>query len=160
MNELLIMRHGQAEAAGPDRSDFQRPLSTHGQAQARAAGQWLDIHQATPDALLCSPATRAVMTAEAVGTSLPSASTATAFCQGIYDATAGELMALLQDHVETSRRLLVIGHNPGVQKLLTVLCPALAGARAGMAPASVAWLGLDGRVEPGTGHLHDRFDAE
>ena len=127
MRELLLLRHAEAMTAGPDGRDTERPLSLRGEAQASAAGAWLAEHHAAPDAVLCSPARRAQMTADAVGKALrmPQAQ----FVHAIYHATPGELLALLTE-----------GRS--------------AGAR-GMSPATVAWIELtDGALEPGHGRLH------
>lgn len=152
MRELLLLRHAEAMAAGPDGRDIERPLSVHGEVQARAAGAWLAAEGVAPDAVLCSPARRAQMTADQVARALPTP--AARFLPAIYQATPGELLALLEDHAPDARRVLLIGHNPGCEQLLALLTEGRSAGARGMAPAAIAWIELpDGVAEPGQGRL-------
>jgi phosphohistidine phosphatase SixA len=152
MRELLLLRHAEAMAAGPDGRDIERPLSLHGDGQARAVGSWLAGQNALPDAVLCSPARRAQMTADAVGKSLRMP--APQFLPAIYQATPGELLALVENHATDANRVLLIGHNPGLEQLLALLTEGRSAAARGMSPASLAWIELlDAALEPGHGRL-------
>ncbi len=152
MRELLLFRHAEAMSAGPDGRDIERPLSLHGEAQARAAGTWLAEQDAIPDAVLCSPARRAQMTADAVGKSLRV--TAPQFLPAIYQATPGELLTLVENHAPDARRVLLIGHNPGLEQLLALLTEGRSAGARGMSPATIAWIELaDDALEPGRGRL-------
>ncbi|MGH8126183.1 MAG: SixA phosphatase family protein, partial [Rhodanobacteraceae bacterium] len=107
MRELLLLRHAEAMAAGPDGRDIERPLSMRGEAQAHAAGEWLAQQNAAPDVLLCSSARRAQMTMDAVAKSLHMP--APQFQPSIYQATPGELLALIGSHAEGAGRVLLVG---------------------------------------------------
>ena len=153
MRDLLLLRHAEAMSVGPDGRDTERPLSLHGEAQASAAGAWLAEHHAAPDAVLCSPARRDQMTADAVGKALrmPQAQ----FVHAIYHATPGELLALVENHAPDARQVLLVGHNPGMEELLALLTEGRSAGARGMSPATVAWIELtDGALEPGHGRLH------
>lgn len=153
MRELLLLRHAEAMSAGPDTRDIERPLSVHGEAQASAAGMWLAQQQATPDAVLCSPARRAQMTVDAVGKSLRAP--AAHFLPEIYHATPGELLGLIEAHAPEARRVLLVGHNPGLEQLLALLTEGRSAAARGLSPATLAWIELaDDALEPGHGRLH------
>jgi len=119
MRELLLLRHAEAMSAGPDGRDTERPLSLHGEAQARAAGAWLAEHGAAPDAVLCSPARRTQMTADAVGKALRVPKPQ--FVHAIYRATPGELLALIENHAPDAHQVLLVGHNPGMEDLARLL---------------------------------------
>ena len=152
MRELLLLRHAEAMAAGPDGRDIERPLSVHGEAQARAAGAWLAQHAAAPDAVLCSPARRAQMTADAVGKSIPLPPAQ--FLSEIYQATPGDLLTLVETHAPAAQRILLVGHNPGFEQLLALLTEGRSDDARGMSPATVAWIELDDdTTEPGHGRL-------
>ncbi len=152
MRELLLLRHAEAMAAGPDGRDIERPLSMHGDAQARAAGNWLSEQGVAPDAVLCSSARRAQMTADAVGRLLQMP--APQFLPSIYQATPGELLALVENHAAEAGRVLLIGHNPGLEQLLALLTEGRSAGARGMSPATIAWIELVGDVlEPGHGRL-------
>jgi phosphohistidine phosphatase SixA len=71
MRDLILLRHAHAEPASAGQDDRQRGLSDTGQAEARAAGDWLAEHGATPGRVLCSPAQRTLMTAREALAALP-----------------------------------------------------------------------------------------
>ncbi|MGN6190975.1 MAG: SixA phosphatase family protein [Rhodanobacteraceae bacterium] len=152
MRELLLLRHAEAMSAGPDGRDTERPLSLHGEAQARAAGAWLAEHGAAPDAVLCSPARRTQMTVDAVGKALRVPKPQ--FVHAIYRATPGELLALIENHASDARQVLLVGHNPGMEELLALLTEGRSAGARGMSPATVAWIDLtDDALEPGHARL-------
>lgn len=152
MRELLLLRHAEAMAAGPDGRDIERPLSVHGDAQARAAGAWLAGQDALPDAVLCSPARRAQMTADAIDRSLHMPSPQ--FLPAIYQATPGELLTLVENRAADAGRVLLVGHNPGLEQLLALLTEGRSAGARGMSPATIAWIELaDDILEPGHGRL-------
>lgn len=152
MRELLLLRHAEAMHAGPDGRDVERPLSVHGEAQARAVGAWLAEQGAEPDVVLCSSARRAQMTADAVCLALRTH--APRFLPAIYQATPGELLSLVENHAHGARQVLLVGHNPGFEQLLALLTEGRSAEARGMSPATLAWIELDGDVlEPGHGRL-------
>lgn len=152
MRELLLLRHAEAMTAGPDGRDSERPLSLHGEAQAEAVGVWLAEQGATPDAVLCSSARRAQMTADALDQVLRMP--APRFLPAIYQATPGELLALIEAHAADARQVLLIGHNPGFEQLLALLTEGRSEGARGMSPATAAWVELAGdALEPGHGRL-------
>lgn len=152
MRELLLLRHAEAMNAGPDGRDSERPLSAHGEAQARAAGQWLVEQGADPDVVLCSSARRAQMTADAACVALRTRTPR--FLPAIYQATPGELLALVENHAADARQVLLVGHNPGMEQLLALLTEGRSAAARGLSPAALAWIELPGdALEPGHGRL-------
>ncbi|MGH8113659.1 MAG: SixA phosphatase family protein [Rhodanobacteraceae bacterium] len=153
MRELLLLRHAEAMSAGPDTRDAERPLSMHGEGQARMVGRWLAEQQAAPDAVLCSPARRAQMTFDAVEKALRLP--APQFLPAIFHATPGELLTLVEAHAPESRRVLLVGHNPGLEQLLALLTEGRSTGARGLSPATLAWIELaDDALEPGHGRLH------
>lgn len=153
MRELLLLRHAEAMSIGPDGRDTERPLSLHGEAQARAAGTWLAAHHAAPDAVLCSPARRTQMTVDAIARSL--GLPAPQFVHAIYRATPGELLALIENHAPDAHQVLLVGHNPGMEELLALLTEGRSAGARGMSLATIAWIEMaDGALEPGCGRLH------
>ncbi|HEX7339500.1 MAG TPA: histidine phosphatase family protein [Rhodanobacteraceae bacterium] len=149
MRELWLLRHAEALPAGHG-SDLERALNAHGQAQAQAVGRQLSALRLVPDSVLCSPARRTRETAQAVIDALPAPPSIT-FLDGIYDASAGELLALATQH-GAGEHVLLVGHNPGLTYLAMALCPQAPGFR-GMATATLARIALEGPAEPGHGRL-------
>jgi phosphohistidine phosphatase len=148
MRELLLLRHAKATKASPDGRDIERPLSNRGEQQAHAVGDWMRKHEAIPDAVLCSPARRTQMTAEAIGRILPMP--APQFLPDVYDATPGDLLSLIESQADRAARVLLIGHNPALEQLLALLTQGRSSDARGMSPASLAWLEWKGDLpEPG-----------
>lgn len=152
MRELLLLRHAEAMSAGPDGRDIERPLSLRGERQARAVGEWL-AGQPAADAVLCSAARRAQMTCDALSRFARTPSPQ--LLPEIYRASPGELLSLVEAHAPQSHRVLVVGHNPGLEQLLALLTEGRSGEARGLAPATLAWIAFaDDAFEPGRGRLH------
>lgn len=152
MRELILLRHAHAEPAIDGQPDLDRPLTEQGLAEAQAAGRWLTEQGLVPDRVLCSPARRARETLEAV-------LEATGYVEQrleerIYEATAGTLAELADAHRETER-LLLVGHNPGLEHLAALMHSGQSGDYRGMPTSSVVVLKLplDATIEPGVATL-------
>ncbi len=145
--EIVLLRHAHAENAAPGRDDADRNLSLRGVAEARAAGHWLRDQGVLPARVLCSPAARARQTLEhALG------EVDAKIEPRIYEATAGELDALIDEHADAPR-LLLVGHNPGFETFVALLATGQSGDFRGMPPGGIAWFEVDGEAEPGSGRL-------
>ncbi|TQU04886.1 SixA phosphatase family protein, partial [Xanthomonas perforans] len=117
-----------------------------------AAGRWLREQRLVPDRVLCSPARRARETLEAV-------LELTGYIEQrlderIYEATPGTLASLVDEHRE-AERLLLVGHNPGLERLAALMHSGQTGDYRGMPTASIALLALplDATIEPGIARL-------
>lgn len=152
MRELILLRHAHAEPAEDGVADIDRPLSPHGLAEAEAAGRWLREHGPMPNEVLCSPALRARQTLEAVLAQIGYVKQR--LDERIYDATPGALAALVDERREVGR-LLLIGHNPGLEQLAALMYSGQSGDYRGMPTASVVSLSLpaDAAIEPGIARL-------
>lgn len=151
MHELILLRHAEAvpmESAG---GDAQRPLSVRGEREAQAAGLWLAAHGLRPDRVLCSPSKRTDETTRLALAALDDAPVPQQAGE-IYDATPGELLALLDQHADAGTVLLV-GHNPGMERLVALLVEGRSDEFRGMPPGALAVLHLEGALEPGNARL-------
>ena len=149
--ELILLRHAHAEPEGADHDDLSRALSQRGEAEAEAAARWIADHGA-PDRVLCSNAVRTRQTAERV-------LALTGFVETrvdarIYEATPGILLDVLAEH-RGVKRLLLVGHNPGLESVVALLATGQSGDHRGMPPASIAVLSIpvDAATEPGVARL-------
>ena len=152
MRELILLRHAHAEPAENGLADIDRPLSPHGLAEAEAAGRWLLEQRLVPDRVLCSPARRTRETLEAVlGLT---GYVEQRLDERVYEATPGTLAALVDEHREVER-LLLVGHNPGLEQLVALMSSGQTGDYRGMPPAAVAVLSLpkEAMIEPGIAKL-------
>lgn len=145
--EIVLLRHAHAENATPASADADRNLSLRGVAEARAAGHWLHEQGVLPARILCSPAARARQTLEHA---LGNVGAQIEPC--IYEATAGDLDALIDEHTDAPR-LLLVGHNPGFETFVALLATGQSGDFRGMPPGGIAWFEVEGEAEPGAGKL-------
>ena len=152
MRELILLSHAHAEAAANGQDDVDRPLSRQGQAEAEAAGNWLKSNGYLPDRVVCSSARRARETLEQVLSVVGYVEQRQE--PRIYEATPGDLMAVADEHKELSRVLLV-GHNPGLEQLAALLSSGQSGDFRGMPAGGIAVLKLpvDADLEPGIAEL-------
>ncbi|MDQ3494538.1 MAG: histidine phosphatase family protein [Pseudomonadota bacterium] len=154
MRELILLRHAHAEPAQAGQADPDRPLSAAGHAEAGAAGRWLAHKRLLPDRALCSPARRARETLEAALAAIGDVEQR--LDEGIYEASAGTLAALVDQHREVGR-LLLVGHNPGLERLAALMHSGQSGDYRGMPPGGIAVLRLpaEAAIEPGIATLSE-----
>ncbi|WP_170259152.1 SixA phosphatase family protein [Nocardioides psychrotolerans] len=129
---LVVMRHAKAEQAGP--TDFERELAERGRQDGAAAGGWLAARGILPDVALVSAATRARQTFTSVAQGAQWTLEPT-LDRGLYAAdpdTALDLVRSLGDDVST---VVVIGHNPTMAYLATILDDGEGDAAVGMTGA-------------------------
>jgi phosphohistidine phosphatase len=124
---LVILRHAKAET--PDESpDFDRTLTTRGENDADAAGAWLADERLHPDLVLCSAATRTRQTWQGVSIALAQArpgggAPEVRYEQSLYHGGPTEVFDLVRKVADTVRTVLVVGHNPTVSEVSTLLIP-------------------------------------
>lgn len=123
--ELLILRHGKSDwPEGVE--DFNRPLKNRGKRDTRKMGEWLLERKLSPDWIVSSPAMRASQTAENLGAGLKlKKDREVHFDARVYLAECSQLKKVLADCPSTAQRVLLIGHNPGLEDLLNDLAPGV-----------------------------------
>ena len=114
MKNLTLFRHAKTERDSSTGRDFDRRLNDRGQSDAPRIGEEIRRLGLEFDLVLSSPAARAADTAELAGLSAR-------FDQQIYDASAGELLAIAQHADDQLQRLMLVGHNPGFERLASKL---------------------------------------
>ncbi len=117
MKTLLILRHAHAGHGAPRLADHDRPLSEQGQRDATQVGHWLRENGWLPTLILTSTAVRARATAQAVAEasahevmSIPDAT--------LYNASPDPYREILHALGGAHERVMVVGHNPGLETLL------------------------------------------
>lgn len=151
MHELILLRHAEAVSTEKTHDDQDRPLSPRGEQEAQAAGLWLAARSTSIDRVLCSPTRRTDETARLTLAALPGAPVPQ-MAKEIYDASPGELLALLDQHADAGT-ILLVGHNPGVERLVALLVEGRSDHFRGMPPGGLAILHLNGALEPGNARL-------
>ena len=122
VRELLILRHGKSDWSA-DTDDFHRPLKKRGKRGARMIAAWLRLEGMVPDHVISSPATRAIDTARQICEALHLTTTGVDTNEGIYEASVEQLLGVLSCCPQHANRVLLVGHNPGLEELLMYLAP-------------------------------------
>ncbi|WP_374681435.1 histidine phosphatase family protein [Accumulibacter sp.] len=117
---LLVLRHGKSDwTTGED--DFDRPLVSRGRLGSRKMGAWIRHRKLRPDVVLSSPAERARATTEAACEAMGLSLKKVRWDERIYAAPAEFLLAALADCPQGAERVMLVGHNPGLEDLLAYL---------------------------------------
>lgn len=161
MKTLLILRHAKANPDSSSGQDFDRPLTERGRRDAASVGRRLRARDPGPDAIVASPAVRVVETLagllEGSGSEVEPR-----LDPRLYNASRDALLEVIREVDERVERLLIVGHNPGLQELLLSLAEPDAeglrrGAGASFPTAALAELGLVvdrwREVGPSTGRM-------
>jgi phosphohistidine phosphatase len=120
MRRILLLRHAKSSWAEPGASDHERPLNRRGQEAARRIGAYLGRHQLAPECVLCSTAARARETWLLAAPEIP-APPPPAFEDRLYNAASDTILQVLRQASSGTKSLLVVGHNPGLHELCTLL---------------------------------------
>ena len=137
MKILTLLRHAKSSWDDPASRDFDRPLNRRGHAAARAMGREMRALGLAFDAVLASPAGRVVETlarvAESYGRDLDPA-----YDRRLYLAPGGTLLDAVREVDAACDRLLLVGHNPGLERLALSLVPEDGPEDGGAARAGIA----------------------
>lgn len=120
MKTLLILRHAKSSWKHADLPDHDRPLKRRGLRDAAAIGTQLQVRAMVPDLIITSTAKRAQVTAELVAQACGYTDEIVRTPQ-LYGGGPAEMLQVLQAVDERYRRVMVVGHNPGLEELLEVL---------------------------------------
>jgi phosphohistidine phosphatase len=121
MKTLMLLRHAKSSWKDAGLSDHERPLNKRGKKNAPEMGRLLARERLVPDLVLSSTAVRARETAMAVAKAVRLEGKI-AFHESLYLATAGKLLSEAQSRAPDSvSRLLLVGHNPGMEDLVEIL---------------------------------------
>lgn len=115
---LVLVRHAEAESG--NRADEERELTEAGWEEAREAGRWLHEFGLGVDEALCSSATRARQTCEAIWEGGCSEADIRVDSR-IYNASAQRLLDVVRDADHDANVVMVVGHAPGVPYLASIL---------------------------------------
>jgi len=120
MKILYLLRHAKSDWADPALGDFDRPLNARGRKAARAMGRELKRLGLAADRILASPAARVVETLEGVAEGY-GGRMAVDYDRHLYLAPAETLLDLVREADDVHGRLLIVGHNPGMEQLALLL---------------------------------------
>lgn len=121
MRELYLLRHAKSSWDDPALADHDRPLSRRGERAAPLMGRFMAEHGLFPDHVLVSPSQRTRQSWRYAATELGQGYSEAEFDDAIYNASADRLLSLLRLVPEDASRVLLIGHNPGMEDLASSL---------------------------------------
>ena len=120
MKTLFLLRHAKSSWHDETLPDFERPLNSRGRKAAELVGQFLVQEKIEPDLIVSSPAVRARETIEIVMGTAP-LQTVVRFDERIYEASVGQLIEVVEQIEQDATTVLMVGHNPGFEGLVTAL---------------------------------------
>ena len=116
MKSLTLLRHAKSDWTDAVARDFDRPLNERGRRAARTMGAYLAREGLVFDHVLASPATRVRDTLDEVAAGYGRMLHAR-FDARIYLASASTMLDLVRETSADVSRLLLVGHNPGLEEL-------------------------------------------
>ncbi|EZP51011.1 MULTISPECIES: SixA phosphatase family protein [Sphingomonas] len=148
MKTLTLLRHAKSGWDDTVSRDFDRPLNAKGRRAAEAVGRHMRSLDLGFDHVVASPAVRVGETLDAIvagyGRRL-----SPVWERRVYLASAATLLDLIHELPEGAERVLLVGHNPGLEDLALMLVPAAADGLRGQIEekyptATLAELSFDG----------------
>jgi len=135
MRRLMLLRHAKTEHDAPSGRDQDRRLDKRGRHDAAEIGGWIGRHPPFPDFVLVSPAIRAHQTWEIVWEAMKDMvpEPQVEHVPDLYGADPSELLQTIREaSAADPKRLMLVGHNPGMHELALALAGSgdAAGRRA------------------------------
>jgi phosphohistidine phosphatase len=121
MKTLSLLRHAKSSWNDISLSDFDRPLNKRGEHDAPLMGRFLHTKGVRPEQIVSSPALRAITTAGIIASALGNKEEAIRQLPSIYEANVNELMNLLRGLDNQAEHIMLVGHNPGLSMLASIL---------------------------------------
>lgn len=118
---LLLLRHAKSSWADPGLADFDRPLNKRGVRAAPLMAQYIGAKGLRPDLVFCSAALRTRQTWDLVAAELGGETTVKVL-KSLYLASPSRLLAAVRQAPDEVARLMVLGHNPGLERFAAELC--------------------------------------
>jgi len=120
MKRLAVLRHAKSSWGDPNLDDFNRPLNERGWKAARRIGRELKHRNMAFDLVIASTAARVRETIDGVQEKYEFAAPIR-FEQRVYLATTQALLQLVRELPDSVEAPLLVGHNPGLERLLVEL---------------------------------------
>jgi phosphohistidine phosphatase len=120
MKTLLILRHAKSSWDNTRLADHDRPLNGRGKEDAPKMGRLLHREELVPDLIISSSAERALRTAELTALSA-GYEAEIQVSRHLYLAGPEEYIEVLREVPDSNRRVMVVGHNPGMEEFVEQL---------------------------------------
>ncbi|MBQ0816641.1 MAG: histidine phosphatase family protein [Methyloceanibacter sp.] len=116
MLTLSLLRHAKSSWKNPSLPDRERPLAARGITDAPLMGRAITERGIDPELVLCSSARRTVDTLSLVLPELK-VEPSVVYEDALYHASAAEMLHRLRDVQPGANRVMMVGHNPDIQRL-------------------------------------------
>ncbi len=113
MKYLYLVRHAKSSWDFPELSDFDRPLNKRGKRDAPRMGLRLASKGLGIDAIISSPANRAITTAREIAVALDFPVADIVQSEDIYHSGMSSLMDVVKGLSNKLNSVILVGHNPG-----------------------------------------------
>jgi phosphohistidine phosphatase len=120
MKSVLVLRHAKSSWKQQELADHDRPLNKRGKRDAPLMGRLLKKEDLVPDIIISSTAIRARSTAEAVAKA-SGYKGEIVLDKSLYAAGPEAYLGVIQDLSDEYVRVMIVGHNPGLEELLELL---------------------------------------
>lgn len=120
MKTLLVLRHAKSSWKHSETSDHDRPLNKRGKRDAPRMGRLVAAQGLRPDVIVSSTAKRARRTADEVAQH-SGYEGAVQLERHLYLASPDEIVDVVRSVAGTARRVMIVGHNPGLEDLVARL---------------------------------------
>jgi phosphohistidine phosphatase len=120
MKTLLLLRHAKSSSKHPELADHDRPLNKRGKQTAPLMGALLQDENLIPDLILCSSAVRTHHTALLVAKACNYLGEIKE-TRKLYLGEPQAYVEVLRKAADKHARVLVVGHNPGLEALIETL---------------------------------------
>ena len=149
--QLLVIRHGSAEDAGPRVDDSRRALTDAGKKEMKQVSAGLSTLVDSVDVIAASPLVRAQETAEIVAKAFddPPIDTLEALSPG---SDLEAIAEWLRQH-SSAKVVAIVGHEPDLGTLVTWLMTGAGNSRVAFSKGGAALLEFQSRVASGGGTL-------
>lgn len=120
MKTLTLLRHAKSSWDDTALRDFDRPLNARGKRAAQTVGRAFRSEGLSFDQVLASPAVRVIETLDEVAEGYGALIDAE-YDQKLYLAPVPALLEVIRGADDEAERLLIVGHNPGLESLTLAL---------------------------------------
>jgi len=120
MRRLMLLRHAKTESEAPSGRDEDRRLDNRGHRDAAEIGSWIGHHPPFPDLVLVSHAMRALQTWQIAWEAMKElvSEPEVELVPELYGADVSQLLETIHDASSADpKRLMLVGHNPGMHEL-------------------------------------------
>jgi phosphohistidine phosphatase len=121
MKYLFLVRHAKSSWDFPELPDFDRPLNKRGKSDAPEMGLRLASRKLELDAIISSPANRAITTARLIADQLDFSNDDISENEDVYHSGYTNMVEIIHELSDDLKSVMLVGHNPGFTDLSNYL---------------------------------------